>query len=332
MKKLRGQKVTKWFIFVSFLHHNSVMYLCLFFFLFINILHTDSKLLDLVPELHPLRFKDLPIFNSPNLESMLQQIAKSLELRFSMGVVWNTVDCIEQTSLARLQKLYHFPSFAIGPLHKLASEDFSSSLLKEDYSCISWLNKQAPNSVMYVSLGSIVSLDQKELTEMAWGLANSRQHFLWVVRAQTINVSEWIESLPEELKNGVGERGCIVKWAPQKEVLEHKAVGGFWSHCGWNSTMESLWEGIPMICEPYYGDQRVNARMLTHEWKVGIEGSNVIERCEVEKAVRKLMMSKEGLEMRQRATDLKNKIRQAVEEGGSSYNASNELAKYILSL
>ena len=152
------------------------------------------------------------------------------------------------------------------------------------------------------------------------------------MQARTINVLEWMETLPEELKEGIKERGCIAEWAPEKDVLEHEAVGGFWSHCGWNSVLESLWEGIPMICMPCFGDQRVNARMLTHEWRVGIESSNVIERCEVDKAVRSLMMGKEGFEMRKRATKLKNKIRQAVQKDGSSYNALNELAEYILTL
>ena len=220
-------------------------------------LHADSKFLDLVPELYPLRFKDLPIVNSSDLESVLRQIAKSLELKSSVGVIWNTVDCLEHTSLTRLQKLYQFPSFALGPLHKLINENSSTSLLEGDYSCISWLNEQAPKSVLYVSLGNIVSWEEKELTEMAWGLANSKQHFLWVIRVQTTNISEWIESLPEELKEGVRERGCLVKWAPQKQVLEHKAVGGFLSRSGWNSALESLWEGIPMICMPDFGDQRV---------------------------------------------------------------------------
>lgn len=126
------------------------------------------------------------------------------------------------------------------------------------------------------------------------------------------------------------EVGYIVKWAPQGEVLAHQAVGGFWSHCGWNSTLESLCEGVPIMCQPHFGDQRVNARLLSHAWKVGIEWSYVMERDEIEEAVRRLMVNQEGMEMRQRALKLKNEIRLAV-KGGSSYDALNRLVKSILS-
>ncbi|KAJ7980791.1 UDP-glycosyltransferase [Quillaja saponaria] len=202
---------------------------------------------------------------------MVKQISKTVGVKSSVGVIYNTVlDCLERSSLAQLHQLYKVPIFSIGPLHKIAhqlesynSTSSSTSILEEDHSCLEWLKNQMFESVIYVSLGSIACWDEKELTEMAWGLANSGQPFLWVIRPSgTVNFSDWIYSLPEEFKEAVGDRGRIVKWAPQKEVLAQKAVGGFWSHCGWNSTLESLSEGVPMICQPSFGDQRVNARLL----------------------------------------------------------------------
>lgn len=286
--------------------------------------------LDLVPELEPLRFKDLPMLNS---DLMQEQIAKTLATRPSLGVICNTVDCLEEESLNRLHQLYKVSFFPIGPLHMIAEQDSSSSsFVQEDYSCINWLNNQPRKSVLYVSLGSIASWDEKELSEVASGLANSKQNFLWVIRDETVNdVSEWLESLSEEVKVAIGERGCIVKWAPQSEVLAHQAVGGFWSHCGWNSTLESLCEGVPIMCQPHFGDQRVNARLLSHVWKVGLEWSCVMEKDEIEGAVRRLMVNPEGKEMGQRALELKNEIRLAI-KGGSSYEALNGLVKSILSV
>ncbi|KAI4322103.1 hypothetical protein L6164_021823 [Bauhinia variegata] len=296
----------------------------------------DSRSFDqLMPELDPLRFKDLPIFNLPNSDAMLQQIEKSLEVR-SSGVIMNTVDCLEgSSSLGELRKLYEVPFFFVGPLHKMAP-DSRVSFFKEDNRCMCWLNKQASKSVLYISLGSIACWNEKELTEMAWGLVNSKQPFLWVIRAMPFNIngsgSDWVESLPEDLKEAMGERGCIVKWAPQKEVLAHRAVGGFWSHCGWNSSLESLCEGMPIICQPYFGDQRVNARLLSHVWRVGLEWSNVIERGEIERAVTRMMVDEQGREMRLRAVELKDKIRLSVEEGGSSFKALNDLQHFINTL
>ncbi|GAV78332.1 UDPGT domain-containing protein, partial [Cephalotus follicularis] len=184
-----------------------------------------------------------------------------------------------------------------------------------------------------LSWRSIASVDDKELKEMAWGLANSKQPFLWVLRPGSIQGCEWIELLPEGFTETVGDLGCIVKWAPQKEVLAHNAVGGFWSHCGWNSTLECLSEGVPMICRPSFGDQRVNARLLSNVWKVGMVFENdELEKVEIERAIRRLILGKEGEEMRQRARDMKEEIQHCIKKGGSSYNSFNALAEFIMSI
>ena len=287
-----------------------------------NFLYADSMSLDLVPELQPLRFKDLPTSDFEDVDDLLQLIAKAKDSRSCSAIIWNTSDCLERPSLEKLQKEYQIPLLPIGPMHKIVPPS-SSSLLEEDSSCISWLDKQTSNSVIYVSLGSIAFMDKKELTEMAWGLANSKQAFLWVVRMDS-------NKLPEEFQQTVGERGCIVKWAPQKEVLAHRAVGGFWSHCGWNSTIESVSEGVPMICQPCFGDQRVNARYLSQVWRVGLEWENNLDRLEVERAIRRLMVDEEGKEIRQRAIELKENIELSVKQGGSSYNSLKNLVNLIL--
>ncbi|KAL1161177.1 hypothetical protein V6Z11_A07G116500 [Gossypium hirsutum] len=228
------------------------------------------------------------------------------------------------------QKQCQVGIFPVGPLHEVAPAS-SSSLIKEDNSCITWLEKQKQNTVLYVSLGSLASVDKKELGEMAWGLANSKQPFLWVIRPGSVDDQEWKKLLTEGFVEAVGENGCIVKWAPQTEVLAHGAVGGFWTHCGWNSTLESISEGVPMICKPCFGDQRVNARHASQVWRIGIQLENMCERGEVERAIKRLMVDKEGKEMRQRAKNLKERIQLDIREGGSSYNSLNELIELIMS-
>ncbi|KAK7845992.1 udp-glucose iridoid glucosyltransferase [Quercus suber] len=145
------------------------------------ILHFVSQ--DLVPNLHPLRFKDLPFPLNRNLEKFSQVINDIYKMRTSSSaVIWNTMDCLERSSLACIQQQCQVPNLPIGPMHKLGPASPSSSLLKEDTNCMAWLGKQTKNSVIYVSLGSIASMNEKELAEMAWGLANSQKPFLWVVR------------------------------------------------------------------------------------------------------------------------------------------------------
>lgn len=122
-----------------------------------------------------------------------------------------------------------------------------------------------------------------------------------------------------------------MKWAPQKEVLAHGAVGGFWSHCGWNSTLESACEGVPMLCRPFFGDQLLSARYVCHVWKIGLEMEGVLEREKIEKGIRRLMVDSEGVEIRQRANGLKEEAELCLSEDGSSYNALNELVQHILS-
>ncbi|KAF3443526.1 hypothetical protein FNV43_RR13210 [Rhamnella rubrinervis] len=287
----------------------------------------DSILHEMVPKLHPLRFKDLPIPRSADHKPFTQVVSETYKIRNYSAVIWNTMDCLEHSCLSQIQQEYcPVPIFPIGPLHKTAQITTSTSYLKEDANCISWLDKQSQNSVIYVSLGSIASIGEKEVTEMAWGLANSEQPFLWVVTPGLVSGFDWIEVLPKWFIDGVGDRGCFVKWAPQKEVLAHEAVGGFWSHCGWNSTLESISEGVPMICKPCFGDQRVNARYVSREWMVGLELEKM-ERGEIERAVRRLILDNEGKEMRARAKHLKEKV-----SGGGSHSSLNELVNLIMSL
>lgn len=283
----------------------------------------------MVPGLHPLRYKDLPTASMGSLENLLQLVVVVCNIRTSSAIIWNTMDWLEYSSFTQLQELYNVPFFTLGPMHKMALAKPSDLFIKDDNTCIEWLEKQAANSVIYVSLGSIARMDQKELTEMAWGLANSDQPFLWVIRPDLDCGSD--EHLPEGFQELTGDRGCIVKWAPQKDVLAHPAIGGFLSHCGWNSTLESVSEGVPMICKPYFVDQKVNARYLTHEWGIGIELDEVMQRTDIAKAIRRILVEEEGSRMRQKVSALKEQIKHCIKEGGSSYNSLDKLVQFISS-
>ncbi|CAI9106872.1 OLC1v1006111C1 [Oldenlandia corymbosa var. corymbosa] len=286
----------------------------------------DSPSDDLVPGLFPLRFKDLPISSMGSLEKFSQLLAVVCSSRSSSAIIFNTTDCLENFPLTQLRRHYQIPFFHLGPLHRMAPKK-PTNLVKDKNNCIKWLEKQARNSVIYVSLGSIATMDEKDLTEMAWGLALSEQPFLWVIRTCESEKKQ----LPEGFHELVGERGCVVEWAHQIEVLSHPAVGAFFTHCGWNSTLESICEGVPMICKPYFADQTVNARYLTHEWGLGIELGNVIQRTEIEKAVRRILVENEGVEMRQKAISLREQIKKCIKEGGCANNSLNEFVQFLSS-
>ncbi|KAI3470811.1 hypothetical protein Pfo_027474 [Paulownia fortunei] len=291
----------------------------------------DSKMEAAILELPPLKVKDIPTIETLNPEDMCQVMGSMVEeTKKASGLIFNTFKELEAPELAKLHEQFLMPTFTIGPFHKCFSAA-SSSLLTQDRSSISWLNTQAPKSVLYVSFGSMAAMDGKKLLEVAWGLANSMQPFLWVVRPGLVHGSEWLEMLPNEYLSSVSERSYVVKWAPQQEVLSHPATGGFWTHSGWNSTLESICEGVPMICSPFFGDQMVNSRYVNDTWKIGIKLDKGMERGEIENAIRKLMLEREGEEMRQRVLCLKEKVDLCLNSGGSSYQALDGLISFILS-
>ncbi|KAL5568961.1 hypothetical protein UlMin_025536 [Ulmus minor] len=297
----------------------------------------DSKVEEQVVELPPLKVKDLRVIKTPNLEKFykLVDLFTSVTKAF-LGIIWNTFDELKQSALIKISTYFSIPNFPIGPFHKfnpVSSSSSTSSLFEVDYSSISWLNSQAPKFVIYVSFGSIsTALSIEEYLEIAWGIANSKRPPLWVVRLGSVHVSEWLEPLPKGFMENLSGRGHIVKWAPQKEVLAHPSIRAFWTHNGWNSTLESICEGVPMICSPCFSDQMVNARFVSHIWKVGLQLENGMEREEIEKTIRNVIDEKQGEEIRKRVQKLKEMANSCLEQGGTSYQSLESLIGHILSL
>ncbi|KAJ6912578.1 DNA gyrase subunit B [Populus alba x Populus x berolinensis] len=234
-----------------------------------------------------LRVKDMPLFNKSNQE-VVDRVFDPIDdgTRTASAIIWNSLSCLEQAICDKFKSEIVAPMFPIGPLHKHSNAALSS-FLTEEQSCISWLDTQRSNSVIYVSIGSLVMITENELAEMAWGLANSGQPFLWVIRPGLVHGSNGFDLLPTEFENITKKRGRIVSWAPQKEVLAHQTVGAFWTHNGWNSTIESISEGVPMLCWPHVGDQKVNARLVSHLWRVGIQLER-LERGNIEDFIRRV--------------------------------------------
>ncbi|KAL8097887.1 UDP-glycosyltransferase 76B1-like [Apium graveolens] len=290
----------------------------------------DSESETPVLEVPPLKIKDVLLTFKNGGEAQSEMLSKIIsETKEASGIIWNSFQELEQSILPTIQQEFPIPNFTIGPFHKYFTAS-ASSLLAQDQTALSWLDMQAPLSVLYVSFGSIAAIDKTEFFEMAWGLANSKQKFLWVVRPGVIRGSEWLEPFPAGLLDAVSERGHIVKWAPQQEVLAHPATACFWSHCGWNSTLESICEGVPMICSPSFGDQLTNARYVEAVWKVGLVLENGIKREEITKAIRRVMIDQEGKEMKMRMSCLKEKVNFCLTKGGSSNKSLDSLVSFIL--
>ncbi|XP_009590620.1 7-deoxyloganetic acid glucosyl transferase-like [Nicotiana tomentosiformis] len=289
-----------------------------------------------------LRRRDLPDFcRTGDLTDSNVQLYKTegQENSRAYGLILNTFEELDGHLLSQMRTVC--PNiYPIGPLHahlkkKLSEENnslppSSNSLFEEDKSCINWLNNQLPNSVIYVSFGSIATMTKEQLMEFWYGLVNSKQNFLWVIRLDSVAGDDWKNKIPLELVEGTKERGYIVGWAPQEEVLAHPSVGGFWTHCGWNSILETVYEGKPMICWPYFMDQQVNSRFVEAAWKLGLDMKDTCDRKIVEKMVKDLMVVKKE-EFLERANQMSNFAKKCLKEGGSSYSNFERLVNDIKS-
>ncbi|KAK4493407.1 hypothetical protein RD792_017692 [Penstemon davidsonii] len=286
-----------------------------------------------------IRRRDLPSFCRTNNinDRVLQLVLKEVQhIPLAHGHIFNTFQQLESPILSQMLNIC--PNiYAIGPLHthlktKLAEEKTSSSSIwKEDKSCMSWLDSQPTKSVIYVSIGSLAVMTKEQFLEIWYGLVNSGSKFLWVRRPGSVSGFELefeFDEIPLELAQGTKERGKIVNWAPQEEVLAHSGVGCFLTHSGWNSTLESLVEGKPMICWPYFVDQQVNSRYVGEVWKIGLDMKDTCDREIIEKMIREVMELKKD-EFLKRAEEMAKLAKESVSEGGSSHEDLNRLVQDI---
>ncbi|KAK6117991.1 hypothetical protein DH2020_048269 [Rehmannia glutinosa] len=211
----------------------------------------------------------------------------------------------------------------VGPL--LASNRLGKSagyFWPEDSACLAWLDQQPINSVIYVAFGSLTVFEQTQFEEVALGLELTNMPFLWVVRQDiTADINE---AYPKGFSDRVQNRGLIVSWAPQQQVLSHPSVACFVSHCGWNSTIEGVSNGVPFICWPYFADQFLNQSYICDEWKVGLrldkDESGIIRHGEIKDKLENLLSDES---YKERALNLQTKTMDSVREGCSHKNFNN---------
>ncbi|KAI5314750.1 hypothetical protein L3X38_043926 [Prunus dulcis] len=214
----------------------------------------------------------------------------------------------------------------VGPLFKNPKAPKTSvrgDLMKSD-DCLDWLNSKPPASVVYISFGSIVHLKQEQVDEIAHGLLSSGVSFLWVLRppAKAFGLEKHV--LPQGLLEEVGDKGKLVQWSPQEQVLGHTSVACFLTHCGWNSSVEALTSGVPVVTFPQWGDQVTNAKFLLDVFGVGLRLSRgmaenrLVMRAEVEKCLLEATVGDKAVELRRNALKWKKAAEEAVAEGASS--------------
>ncbi|KAL3619937.1 hypothetical protein CASFOL_034849 [Castilleja foliolosa] len=206
-----------------------------------------------------------------------QEQLNALDAEIKPKVLVNTFDALESEGLKAIDHKYEL--IGIGPLTPSNPLDKSigGDLFKKSDDVVEWLDSKQDSSVVYVSFGSFLNLDNAQMEEIAKGLLDTGRPFLWVIREKTANNDDEIDNKLSCLEE-VEKRGKIVGWCSQLEVLTHRAVGCFVTHCGWNSTLESVSCGVPVVAFPKWTDQGTNAKLIEDVWRVGVRvRENVLE-------------------------------------------------------
>lgn len=229
--------------------------------------YLESVDLEWIPGMQHMRLKDMPSFvrsTDPDDIAFNRWLEEGQDNLKADGIIINTFHEFEHQVLGAISSISP-PLYTVGPLLLLAeslpktkTNSIKSSLWKENTECIDWLDNRSPNSVVYINFGSIAMMTADNLMEFAWGLANSRHSFLWILRGDV--VMGGAAKLPAEFIEETKDRGLIVSWCPQDQVLAHPSVAVFLTHSGWNSTVEGVSGGVPMLCWPFFAEQQVNCR------------------------------------------------------------------------
>lgn len=277
---------------------------------------------DYIPGVSSTRLLDLPILDLKNDSHFLKRILHNFScVREAKFLLFSSIYELETQTIDILKAEFPFPVYTIGPAipyYKLGNNSPSSlgDSIELHHNYLQWLDRQPRNSVLYVSLGSFLSVSSAQMDEIVSGLNDSGVRFLWVVRGDETC----------RMKRACNNQGFVVPWCDQLRVLSHPSIGGFWSHCGWNSVQEGIFAGIPFLTFPLVADQKLNSKQIVEDWKIGwrmkkgLLTGNVVGRGEICRVMEKIMdlESEQVNEMRERAKELKEKCRLAIDINGSS--------------
>ncbi|RID61218.1 hypothetical protein BRARA_E00385 [Brassica rapa] len=280
-----------------------------------------------IKDLSFLEPQDLPTFVTPTgshlayFEMVLQQFTNFKEADFVLVNSYKELDVHEEELLSKVCPILTIgptvPSMYLDQQIKLDNDnDLNLFDSKEAALCTAWLNTRPERSVVYIAFGSMAQLSSVQMEELASAVRSFS--YLWVVRASEES------KLPSGFLESVDKDKCLVlRWSPQLEVLSNKAVGCFMTHCGWNSTMEGLTLGVPMVAMPQWTDQPMNAKYIQDVWKVGVrvkaeKETGVAMREEIEFSIKEVMEGEKSKEMKKNAMKWRDLAVKSLSEGGST--------------
>ncbi|KAI3844658.1 hypothetical protein MKX03_026760 [Papaver bracteatum] len=290
-----------------------------------------DELVDYIAGVSPIRLADMPSvlkrFAQPFLSSVKESIAAACKAKC---LLFTTYHELETQVIESLMKILPLPVYSVGPSIPLSAaleDETHNNVNRAEHYYLDWLDSQPENSVLYVSFGSFLSASSEQMEEILAGLDESGHTKSSAADGDADNIL-------------TSTRSFVVPWCDQLRVLCHSSVGGFWTHCGWNSTLEAVYAGVPMLTFPVAMDQITNSKLIVDDWKIGMKvmkevgTDKVVKRDEIAMTVKKFMNSngedEESIEMRTRANEFKESCRQALAKGGSSTTNLDNFIRNIL--
>ncbi|XP_023512982.1 UDP-glycosyltransferase 87A1-like [Cucurbita pepo subsp. pepo] len=277
-----------------------------------------GEIVDYIPGVSETRLADLPTFFSGDGRKVIDltlEAARSIDK--AQFLISTSVYELESSVIDVLKQKFPFPVYTVGPCtpyFELGSSAPNGGGGGGTNNYLRWLDSQSEGSVLYVSQGSFLSVSSAQMDEIVAGVKASGVRFLWVARRDD-----------GRLKGVDEEAGMVVEWCEQLRVLCHSAVGGFWTHGGWNSTLEGVFAGVPMLTWPIFCDQVPNSKKIVEDWKIGVRfeavgGRNLVTKVEIAEFVKRFMNSEsvEGRAMRKNVMKFREICRRAAAEDGSS--------------
>ncbi|XP_077231487.1 gallate 1-beta-glucosyltransferase 84A24-like [Tasmannia lanceolata] len=281
---------------------------------------SDADTITDITGLPTLRVEDLPTFLLPSNPYITLSEALLETFRKLKKVTWILVNSFIDLEREAIEKIPDVPPVKlVGPLVRIRGSNLRGDMWRSA-DCLEWLDAQSPSTVVYISFGSHVVRSHEQMEEVAWGLRSSKQPFLWVAKPPENATGLW--GLPEGFIEETVGQGKIVDWCPQVEVLSHPSIACFITHCGWNSTLESLVAGVPVVVFPDRGDQQTNAKLLLEVYRIGVglrrDPSGLVRKEEIERGINEAISGARAMELKENALKWKDAAREAVSDSGTS--------------
>ncbi|KAG7555555.1 UDP-glucuronosyl/UDP-glucosyltransferase [Arabidopsis suecica] len=285
----------------------------------IGVKEVDGRMeetLGFISGMEQIRVKDIPegvVFG--NLDSVFSNMLHQMGLALprATAVYMNSFEELDPTLTVNLMSKFK-RYLSIGPLALLFSPSQRETTLHDPHACLAWMEKRSTDSVAYIAFGRVMTPPPGELVAIAQGLESSKVPFIWSLQEKNM------VHLPKGFLDRTREQGMVVPWAPQVELLNHEATGVFVSHGGWNSVLESVSAGVPMICRPIFGDHALNARSVEAVWEIGMTIINgVFTKDGFEESLDRVLVQDDGKKMKVNAKKLKELAKEAVSTEGSSF-------------